>query len=338
MFCMNCGEKLFEGAKFCPNCGTKLVAMLEQEQDKKLVMATTPLLNTNKQNIKNTTPTKEQMIEAIFFSIFHIRGEFGSRIYLTGKDKIMPEDEADIMNYFLFENHTEKLLMFFEYEKNHINKGFVITNQRIAWDYGRGISEILLVDIKKVEIGKSLLATVMKLTSYRNETYPEILLTWIDGEAEFVTKFRKFIDTIHKELYGDSGNNQTSNRDTDFIVRSCNSLKISDAYCEVGNPKILQSSKRYQKAKLYFNIPDNEDIFFIYDNTVLGSCKTGFALCTTGFYYCIKQNRYIPWEEFVFVNISKCFCGIKIGEEEFTMGGEANKLITILKSIQEYFQ
>lgn len=329
MFCINCGGKLVEGAKFCSNCGTGIVAIPEQEQEKIVFPETIPVVAKSTQDLRVMELILENVIEDAFSSLFHIRGEFGKQVFIAEKDKIIHEE--DIREHFLSGSLDEKLLMVFEYQKNI---GFVITNQRIIWDYERGLNEIFLTNIKNVTIGKSGLATIMRLTSSNNEVYPKIYLTGISKEEEFVFRFRKMIDTIHKKLCND----KITKNDTDFIVRSCKDIKIDNMYCEVGNPTIQPSSKRYQKAKLYFNIPDHEDIYFIYDNTVLGSCKTGFALCTSGYYYCVSQKGYIPWEEFVSVSISKCFGGIQVGREEFTTSGEGKKLIMILKSIQEYLR
>lgn len=177
------------------------------------------------------------------------------------------------------------------------------------------------------------------MISYDNETYPEIYLTGIDREEEFVIRFRKFVNTIQKKFCPDlyKRNNEIAGKETDFIVRACEGIVLDSMYCETGNPTIPQSSKKYQKAKLYFNIPDSEEIFFIYDNTVLGSCKTGFALCTSGYYYHVSKRGYIPWDKFASIDISKNFGGLKIGDEKFNLssGDEGNKLMMILDSIQQ---
>lgn len=321
MFCMNCGEKLIEGAKFCPSCGTNIADIMGQGKEKIVLPKTT-------QDIKKILIPNKESVEDIFSSIFHIKGEFGQRVFIIGRDKTTFEDE--IKEHFLSGNVSEKLLMIFRYEKNI---GFVVTNQRIVWDYERGLSEIALENIKVVEIGKSGLANIMKLTSYDNEIYPKIYLTGMNKEYDFVIKFRKFIFAIQNKT-------ETMKENTDFIVRSCEGIKFDSLYCEMGSPTIPSTSKKYQKAKLYFKIPDNEDVFFIYDSTVLGSCKTGLAICTSGYYYSLNKNGYIPWKEFVSVDISKCFGGIRIGKEEFTTSTstEAKKIMMILKGIQEYLR
>lgn len=156
MFCMNCGEKLVEGAKFCSNCGTNLSKMVGVEN---IIL---PLANNvvkgDNTNVFNLMEIKEEVIENIFSENFHIRGEFGKHVFIAGKDRL--EYEYDLKEHFLSGNSEEKLLMIFEYVDNYKNKGFIITNQRIAWDYGWGISEILLTDIKNVTIGKAYLATI----------------------------------------------------------------------------------------------------------------------------------------------------------------------------------
>lgn len=336
MFCINCGRKLIEGAKFCANCGTKLAELGGESQKETIVEEKDSKVDLTVQVLKNFIETREKVIEEVFSNSFRIRGEFGKQVSISGKDNIILE--ANTREHFLTENSKDKILMVFYYS-DHFDKGFVITNRRIAWDYGSGVSEIYLTDIKSVEIGKAVLATIMKLTSYHNETYPEIYLTGIDGEAKFVAKFRKFVDTIHKRLYGDNDNqknNSSEQKNMDFIVSSYQGMKLDDLFFEVGNPIRIQSSKKYEKAQLYFNIPSDEEIFFIYDDTVMGSCKKGFALCSSGYYYCTNRSGYIPWEQFAEIDISKCFAGIKIGREEFTpQSGDCKKLITILKNIQE---
>lgn len=126
--------------------------------------------------------------------------------------------------------------------------------------------------------------------------------------------------------------------DTDFIIQACNSVNINSPYCEVGQPIAKSLSNKYAYAKINFNIPDNEDVFLIYDSTVLGSCKKGFAICTTGFYYCETKAGYINWEQFRNINISNGFTGLKVGYELFNASTDGKKLFLILKSIQEYLQ
>ena len=73
----------------------------------------------------------------------------------------------------------------------------------------------------------------------------------------------------------------------------------------------------------------------IYDETIMGGCKKGFALCTTGFYYCKQQSGYIPWNEFKNLKVRKSMGEIIVGSEEFNTAGDSKQILMILLNIQE---
>ena len=88
-----------------------------------------------------------------------------------------------------------------------------------------------------------------------------------------------------------------------------------------------------------FRIPDNEEIFLIYDSTILGNCGKGFAICTTGIFYCESGLGYLDWNQFKNANLSyNLFTGLLIGNESFNAGTDGKNLLMILKSIQEYLR
>lgn len=336
MFCTNCGEKVTDEMKFCPNCGKSIKNRSEGIQNN--ISA-----HVNLEKNKNMD-IKEKRIEDMFWNIFKTRGKFGSRVYFIGKDLFPSQYDDNLKKYLGNCNKDEKVMLVFVYPDSNLEDGFVITNQRLIWHNGTyDMSEILLDDIKDVRIGKSLLATIMNIVSYDDEIYPKIYLTGINSEEEFVLKFRSFIYDIQKmkktkEKDDDSNLLGTTEENiVDCIINACNSVKIDSLYCVVGNPIVSPSVKKYINAKAYFNIPDHEDVYMIYDETILGGCKKGFALCTTGFYYCKQQSGYIPWNEFKSLRIEKSLGGVIVGSEEldFNTSGDSKQIRMILLGIQE---
>ena len=58
----------------------------------------------------------------------------------------------------------------------------------------------------------------------------------------------------------------------------------SDTRIEIGENLAVGKSKYFAKAKENFNIPEDEEVFFIYDASMFRNCKIGFAVCRTGIY------------------------------------------------------
>jgi hypothetical protein len=122
----------------------------------------------------------------------------------------------------------------------------------------------------------------------------------------------------------------------DILIKACHAVNMDSIYCEAGNPIIDSTSKKYLNARRNFGIPDEEEIFFIYDATVFGSCQKGFAICNSGIYYSGRVRGYWTWNEFKTLNISGGFFGLKMGSEEFSSGTDGKNLMVILEMIQEY--
>ena len=99
---------------------------------------------------------------------------------------------------------------------------------------------------------------------------------------------------------------------TDIIIKAAHSVEIDNIYFEVGNPMIASSSRKYGNARSNFRIPENEQIFLIFDAAILGGVRKGFAFCTTGLYYCAKSPGYMDWVKFSKIRIEKCTSGINL--------------------------
>lgn len=350
MFCYNCGQKVMEGAKFCSNCGASLSAIVggqpgeseginddvgaeEQKTIEGDIIEPQPSMT-----IENT----ENKIETAFKKAFGSANKFGNLVYIIGLDPISQELENNMHEFYLSGEPGEKPLLIFDYGNQNLKDGLVVSNQRIVWHFSTtGQQEIELSDIRDVSMGKAVLATVMNIISCNNIKYKSIYLTGIQDETEFVVKFRKFVNEIYAIYHGNSEDaNEVCIKDDiesniDYITRACNSVNIDSPYCEVGHPEVLPTVSKYNKAKCNFNIPDDESIFLIFDATVFGGCQKGFAICTTGFYYCGHQRGYLDWKQFKDTPISSSFAEIKVGYEEFNTGTDGKKLLMILRSIQE---
>lgn len=121
-----------------------------------------------------------------------------------------------------------------------------------------------------------------------------------------------------------------------FINSICANSGFDSVYGAVGLSLI--GTNKYNKAKKHFKFLDGEDAYLIFDATVLGSCKKGFAVCTTGFYYSADgENAYvISWDDFKNVNIYKEKGKLRINGKEFLTGNDGEKLYTILTDIQRW--
>jgi hypothetical protein len=347
MYCFNCREKLGAGEKFCSKCKTKQLVHSEGEAKREEI--------------------RRQYIEEVFYDVFKDKRIFGNQVHIIGKNSVSQEIKENLEEYYL-EDSMEKPLLAFDYEKE-MEEGFAITNHRLVWYYSypsRGLQEVEIDNIKNVLIGKRGLATVMQVVDKDNNLSSDIYLTGIDNVSAFVTKFSKFIDEVYLLVHGDEtdedyeedyyrdnyygndyyaeeiseGNRRGANREIkDMLIKACHTVNIDLIYCEIGNPVVYSTSKKYYNARNNFGIPNEDDIFFIYDATVFGSCQKGFAICDSGIYYCGHIKGCWTWKEFKKLNITCGFSGLKMGEEVFTTAGnDGKKTLDILGTIQEYLR
>lgn len=66
--------------------------------------------------------------------------------------------------------------------------------------------------------------------------------------------------------------------------------------------------RKINRIRREFRIPENETIYLVYDNTILGSNKDGFAICESGLYwenawFTETHRNYINWTDFAKRNI-----------------------------------
>ena len=131
-----------------------------------------------------------------------------------------------------------------------------------------------------------------------------------EGNAEFVSEGDNA--EISKDIQGseDKGNS---------LRNILSKLDIHNSYVETGMP--IVNGELIKKARKNFEIPASEKAYLICDNTVLGTCKTGFAICESGIYSRQKQLRYISWAEFKTTEIiNNGF--LRIGDDQYTVSGK----------------
>lgn len=360
MFCINCGSKLLDGAKFCSECGTCLDSIKSNtanmpEQNVQNGQSVFSYANTDSENKKNfevyneleqnPETIKRQLIHEMFYDTFNDSRIFGEHVYIIGKNPINQEIKENLKEYYL-EDNSEKPLLVFDY-KNALENGFVITDHRLVWYYGSyGRQSIELEDIYDLNVGKAVLATVFRPIDSDNVQYPNIYLDGIRELDIFIVKFNKFLDIIYDYFYGEyededeeknsegHGNNE---KNEDLIAHACHVISVNSVYCVIGEPIISPSAKKYIVAKKNFKIPEEDNIFLIFDSTILGSCEKGFALCSSGFYYCQSVCGYLSWEQFAKQKVTYGLAGLKVAGELFNVGFDGKNLSIILNTIKELF-
>ena len=157
--------------------------------------------------------------------------------------------------------------------------------------------------------------------------------------------------TVSDEINNDDSslikykNKEESNNDTlsykKFVLNEVlesiySNISVSSSSFIYGTPVQPSQSKKYYLAKANFSIPENEIIYLINDSTILGSCKTGLAICESGIYITHSKGRHnhIPWSQFSNVVLNKGFGFIEINNFHITCIYE-DEMLTILQQLKE---
>ena len=359
MFCSNCGANLPEGSRFCSKCGASLSggssggknnsgALTRREVASRYKDPGELLEDFNNADRRTQDLMWKIVIEGTFSELFNKRKQFdhyATNIYIIGKDSITREMKENLSDYYMTDDPEETPLLVFDYTgKGTLKEGFVITNSRFIFNYGgRGQQEFELNELEDVEVGKALLANVMYLHTVDGVKSDKIFLTTAGDEMGFASTFRELVRRINKFYNYFAGTLEPESigggGDTDKIIRACHCVQFgAGTSCEVGDPVLTpKNSKRVAKARMYFRIPENEDVYFIYDSTVFGGCEHGFAVCSGGVYYCGDHDspEYLDWEDYEDAAINGGTLSVSINGANFAAGFSGKKLLMLLQALQQ---
>lgn len=99
----------------------------------------------------------------------------------------------------------------------------------------------------------------------------------------------------------------------------------------------LELAQRACQIKEDFKIPEQEEVFFMYDATFLSTFKYGFVICTSGLYYRMgrfKKSGMYNWEQFKNLQIHAVGGSLYVGRMLFHVK-EYRTLGNMLLKIQE---
>ena len=123
-------------------------------------------------------------------------------------------------------------------------------------------------------------------------------------------------------------------------VAECNLPFNSSAYLFKGSQFIPATSKHHN-ARVAFGIKPAERDYLLYDATVFGTFKRGFAILDTGIRYHANTGThsgsvgFIPWSNFRTMSVRVESNNIFIDDIGFiTANNDNGPLLTVLKAIQ----
>lgn len=283
----------------------------------------------------------------IFLKYFGDCSRFGDQLIVFGVDRV----DSIIERAVLKRIDNEVPLLIFNYMKENLDKGFIITDKRmIFWfDSLNKVHSFPLRDIKTIESGKSVLANVMRLKTFSNRISSNIFLTGIDNHKEFLVVFKEFLFELNNpDEYANAMNELVQLKEnislsdhyldpndldlSPILSVLCRSHSGEYQYSVIGAP-ISSAHRKYSIARKNFSIPQGSEIFIIYDETIFGGCTKGFIVCSTGIHF-IKGSKQgiITWDNFWNMKVSSGFSELKLGEFGFT---SSKKDILPVKSILE---
>ncbi len=99
-------------------------------------------------------------------------------------------------------------------------------------------------------------------------------------------------------------------------------------------PKV---SKKEDAARKYFGIPKGDKVWLILDTTLLGSCKVGFALCTSGMHAHDERGKdmHLTWQQFATVSLADDDGTLVVDGKRFIATSAVGDLLRLLRRIQK---
>ena len=99
-------------------------------------------------------------------------------------------------------------------------------------------------------------------------------------------------------------------------------------------PKV---SKKEAAARKYFGIPKGDEVWLILDTTLFGSCKVGFALCTSGMHAHDERGKdaHLSWQKVATATLEDDSGTLVVDGKRFVAAGSVDDLLKLLRRIQE---
>ena len=103
---------------------------------------------------------------------------------------------------------------------------------------------------------------------------------------------------------------------------------------------VLWGSKVSQKeeaARKYFGVPKGDAVWLILDTTLFGSCKVGFALCTSGMYAHDErgEDARLSWQKVAKAVLEDDDGTLVVDGNRFIASGDVDDLIQLFRRIQK---
>lgn len=343
MFCYKCGKELVDGALFCSWCGCKALEVSAQSNSD--ITSSEFLMANEDEKVFETATTKskieseDQECKIISLLNKHLKTIVDSEKQLL----ISPQDDQTINAFSpdILQRYTSnKPLLVFNYMNDGMKDGFVITSTEFISIYGNRKNAFLLKDLEFANLFKAGLATVMTIFTFRDGRTdklctPDIYLTSILDTKKFLSGINSFLLELNRKDIYDEREKKIESKDIKTILTSAfTNYKGDYTYCSIGLP-ITQKHPKYSSAIANFNISFGTEIYMIYDETILGTCKKGFVVCNQGIYYKQRNNvGYISWNDFKDLRLSPGLT-LRIGNLEFaTMKKDCNIACSSLSELQ----
>ena len=99
----------------------------------------------------------------------------------------------------------------------------------------------------------------------------------------------------------------------------------------------LKVSKKEAAARKYFGVPKGDAVWLILDTTLFGSCKVGFALCTSGMYAHDErgEDARLSWQKVAKAVLEDDDGTLVVDGNRFIASGDVDDLIQLFRRIQK---
>lgn len=87
----------------------------------------------------------------------------------------------------------------------------------------------------------------------------------------------------------------------DIVCDFCMNYPLENNFLYAFISDALREHPVFPKAQKYFHIPENDEVYLIYNSSFLLTCHRGFAFCSSGIYFRSQGSRKpgkYTWEEF----------------------------------------